>query len=96
MGHIRLRPQGCCGKVLQLKPRYAAYLVATWLAGIVTNLFSYPGSLTTRETPSSRGRFLSASATRNHGRRIRRLGQRAGRDWQAERLRYLIVRATYA
>lgn len=26
-----------------LKPRYGGYLVAAWLAGIVTNLFSYPG-----------------------------------------------------
>jgi putative membrane protein len=26
-----------------LKPRYAAYIVAAWLGGIVINLFSYPG-----------------------------------------------------
>jgi uncharacterized membrane protein YphA (DoxX/SURF4 family) len=31
------------GVVVLLKPRYGAYLVAGWLAGIVTNLFSYPG-----------------------------------------------------
>ncbi|HET8558550.1 MAG TPA: hypothetical protein VFL58_14680 [Gaiellaceae bacterium] len=31
------------GVVVLLKPRYGAYLVAAWLAGIVTNLFSYPG-----------------------------------------------------
>lgn len=26
-----------------VKPRYAAYIVAAWLAGIVINLVSYPG-----------------------------------------------------
>jgi hypothetical protein len=26
-----------------LKPRYGAYLVAGWLAGIVVSLLSYPG-----------------------------------------------------
>jgi uncharacterized membrane protein YphA (DoxX/SURF4 family) len=31
------------GLVVLLKPRYGAYLVALWLAGIVVNLFSYPG-----------------------------------------------------
>jgi hypothetical protein len=31
------------GIIVLLKPRYGAYLVAAWLAGIVTNLFSYPG-----------------------------------------------------
>lgn len=31
------------GIVVLLKPRYGAYLVAAWLAGIVVNLFSYPG-----------------------------------------------------
>lgn len=31
------------GIVVLLKPRYGGYLVALWLAGIVTNLFSYPG-----------------------------------------------------
>jgi uncharacterized membrane protein YphA (DoxX/SURF4 family) len=31
------------GLVVLLKPRYGAYLVAAWLAGIVTNLFSFPG-----------------------------------------------------
>jgi uncharacterized membrane protein YphA (DoxX/SURF4 family) len=31
------------GVIVLLKPRYGAYLVAAWLAGIVTNLFSYPG-----------------------------------------------------
>jgi uncharacterized membrane protein YphA (DoxX/SURF4 family) len=31
------------GIVVLLKPRYGAYLVAAWLAGIVTNLFSFPG-----------------------------------------------------
>jgi uncharacterized membrane protein YphA (DoxX/SURF4 family) len=29
------------GLLVLLKPRYAAYLVAAWLAGIVINLFSY-------------------------------------------------------
>lgn len=31
------------GIVVLLRPRYGAYLVAAWLAGIVVNLFSYPG-----------------------------------------------------
>ena len=31
------------GIVVALKPRYGAYLVAAWLAGIVVNLLSYPG-----------------------------------------------------
>lgn len=31
------------GIVVLLKPRYGAYLVAAWLAGIVANLFSFPG-----------------------------------------------------
>jgi hypothetical protein len=31
------------GIVVLLKPRYGGYLVAAWLAGIVTNLFSFPG-----------------------------------------------------
>jgi hypothetical protein len=31
------------GVVVLRKPRYGGYLVAAWLAGIVTNLFSYPG-----------------------------------------------------
>jgi hypothetical protein len=31
------------GIVVLIKPRYGAYLVAAWLAGVVTNLFSYPG-----------------------------------------------------
>lgn len=31
------------GLVVLLKPRYGSYLVAAWLAGIVINLFSYPG-----------------------------------------------------
>jgi uncharacterized membrane protein YphA (DoxX/SURF4 family) len=31
------------GVLCLLKPRYAAYIVAAWLAGIVTNLLSYPG-----------------------------------------------------
>jgi uncharacterized membrane protein YphA (DoxX/SURF4 family) len=31
------------GLAVLVKPRYGAYLVAAWLAGIVTNLFSYPG-----------------------------------------------------
>ncbi len=31
------------GLVVLLKPRFGAYLVAGWLAGIVVNLFSYPG-----------------------------------------------------
>src|SRR5204862_6249336 len=29
------------GVLVLLKPRYAAYIVAAWLAGIVINLFSY-------------------------------------------------------
>ena len=29
------------GVLVFLKPRYAAYIVAAWLAGIVINLFSY-------------------------------------------------------
>jgi hypothetical protein len=29
------------GILVALKPRYAAYVVAAWLAGIVINLFSY-------------------------------------------------------
>jgi len=31
------------GLAVLVKPRYGAYLVAGWLAGIVVNLFSYPG-----------------------------------------------------
>lgn len=31
------------GVLVALKPRYAAYVVAAWLAGIVVNLFSHPG-----------------------------------------------------
>ena len=31
------------GLAVAIKPRYAAYIVAVWLAGIVINLFSYPG-----------------------------------------------------
>ncbi len=31
------------GVAVALKPRYAAYIVAAWLAGIVINLLSYPG-----------------------------------------------------
>ena len=31
------------GIIVLLKPRYGGYLVALWLAGIVVNLFSYPG-----------------------------------------------------
>lgn len=31
------------GLVVLLKPRYGGYLVAAWQAGIVTNLFNYPG-----------------------------------------------------
>jgi hypothetical protein len=29
------------GILVALRPRYAAYVVAAWLAGIVINLFSY-------------------------------------------------------
>lgn len=29
------------GILVLLKPRYAAYIVAAWLAGIVINIFSY-------------------------------------------------------
>ena len=31
------------GLIVALKPRYGAYVVAAWLAGIVINLVSYPG-----------------------------------------------------
>ena len=31
------------GLVVALKPRYGAYLVAAWLAGIITNLLTYSG-----------------------------------------------------
>jgi uncharacterized membrane protein YphA (DoxX/SURF4 family) len=31
------------GVLVAIKPRYAAYVVAAWLAGIVVNLLSYPG-----------------------------------------------------
>jgi uncharacterized membrane protein YphA (DoxX/SURF4 family) len=31
------------GLLVLAKPRYAAYVVAAWLAGIVINLLSYPG-----------------------------------------------------
>jgi hypothetical protein len=31
------------GVAVAIKPRYAAYIVAAWLGGIVINLLSYPG-----------------------------------------------------
>ena len=31
------------GVAVAIKPRYAAYIVAAWLAGIIVNLLSYPG-----------------------------------------------------
>ena len=31
------------GVLVALKPRYAAYIVAGWLGGIIINLLSYPG-----------------------------------------------------
>ncbi|MCQ4121555.1 DoxX family protein [Rhodococcus tibetensis] len=31
------------GIAVAVKPRYAAYVVAAWLAGIIVNLLSYPG-----------------------------------------------------
>jgi uncharacterized membrane protein YphA (DoxX/SURF4 family) len=31
------------GIAVAIKPRYAAYVVAAWLAGIIVNLLSYPG-----------------------------------------------------
>lgn len=31
------------GVCVAIKPRYAAYIVAAWLAGIIVNLLSYPG-----------------------------------------------------
>jgi uncharacterized membrane protein YphA (DoxX/SURF4 family) len=31
------------GLAVALKPRYASYVVALWLAGIIVNLLSYPG-----------------------------------------------------
>jgi uncharacterized membrane protein YphA (DoxX/SURF4 family) len=31
------------GIAVGVKPRYAAYIVAIWLAGIIINLLSYPG-----------------------------------------------------
>jgi hypothetical protein len=31
------------GLAVAIKPRYAAYIVAAWLVGIIVNLLSYPG-----------------------------------------------------
>lgn len=31
------------GLAVAIKPRYAAYVVAAWLAGIIVNLLTYPG-----------------------------------------------------
>jgi hypothetical protein len=31
------------GVAVAIKPRYGAYVVAAWLAGIIVNLLSYPG-----------------------------------------------------
>lgn len=31
------------GVAVAIKPRYAAYVVAAWLAGIIVNLLTYPG-----------------------------------------------------
>ncbi len=31
------------GIAVAIKPRYAAYVVAAWLAGIILNLLTYPG-----------------------------------------------------
>ena len=31
------------GVIVGLKPRYGAYLVAAWLAGIIVNLLTYSG-----------------------------------------------------
>jgi len=31
------------GVAVAIKPRYAAYIVAAWLAGIIINLLSYSG-----------------------------------------------------
>jgi uncharacterized membrane protein YphA (DoxX/SURF4 family) len=31
------------GVAVAIKPRYAAYIVAAWLAGIIVNLLSFPG-----------------------------------------------------
>jgi hypothetical protein len=31
------------GVVVAVRPRYGAYLVAAWLAGIIVNLLTYPG-----------------------------------------------------
>jgi hypothetical protein len=31
------------GVAVALKPRYAAYIVAAWLAGIIVNLLTYSG-----------------------------------------------------
>jgi uncharacterized membrane protein YphA (DoxX/SURF4 family) len=31
------------GVAVAVKPRYAAYVVAAWLAGIIVNLLTYPG-----------------------------------------------------
>ena len=31
------------GVAVAIKPRYAAYIVTAWLAGIIVNLLSYPG-----------------------------------------------------
>jgi uncharacterized membrane protein YphA (DoxX/SURF4 family) len=31
------------GLAIAIKPRYASYVVAAWLAGIIVNLLTYPG-----------------------------------------------------
>jgi hypothetical protein len=36
-------PAGWASSVLAVEWRYAAYVVAAWLAGIVADLLSYPG-----------------------------------------------------
>ncbi|WP_125615942.1 hypothetical protein [Specibacter cremeus] len=33
----------CAGIMVALRPRYAAYIVALWLAGIIINLLTYSG-----------------------------------------------------
>ena len=42
--HVRRRRvEIVAGLVVALKPRYGAYLVAAWLAGIIVNLLTYSG-----------------------------------------------------
>ena len=40
------------GIAVAIKPRYAAYIVAAWLAGIIVNLLSSPATTTSRSAIS--------------------------------------------